>query len=206
MAGVDRKRRGKLLEEYIDVMRRAWTGEPFEWQGRTIRVTPQPVTQPHPMILIGGSTEIAARRAARLRLPFLPAIGDPALAELYRDECERVGFAGGFVMLPPKGPGSSTSPTTPSGWARSARTRCTTRRPTTAGRRRGSAPRWRWAADTLDELRRAASTGSSRQTSAWRSPRRAARSCSTRSWAASRPTLGWESLELFASKVLPRLT
>jgi alkanesulfonate monooxygenase SsuD/methylene tetrahydromethanopterin reductase-like flavin-dependent oxidoreductase (luciferase family) len=102
MAGVDPKTRGRLLEEYVDVMRQAWTGEPFEWRGRTIRVTPKPETPP--MILIGGSTAIAARRAARLRAGFFPAIGDPELARLYEAECARVGFDAGFVMLP-SGPG-----------------------------------------------------------------------------------------------------
>ena len=42
MAGVDRKRRGKLLEEYIDVMRQAWTGEPFEWRGARSGSRPDP--------------------------------------------------------------------------------------------------------------------------------------------------------------------
>ena len=42
MAGVDRTQRGKLLEEYVGVLRQAWTGEPFEWRGRTVRVTPTP--------------------------------------------------------------------------------------------------------------------------------------------------------------------
>src|SRR5262249_5684862 len=45
MAAVDRKRRGSLLEEYVEVLRKAWTGEPFEWRGRTIRVTPKPPSQ-----------------------------------------------------------------------------------------------------------------------------------------------------------------
>jgi len=102
MAGIDRKQRGRLFEEYIEVMRKAWTGEPFEWRGRTIRVTPKPRSQP--VILIGGSTEKAARRAARLRCGFFPAIGDPALAAAYDDECAKVGFTGGFAMLP-GGPG-----------------------------------------------------------------------------------------------------
>ncbi len=104
MAGVDKKRRGKLVEEYLEVMRKAWTGEPFEWQGRTIVVTPTPLTQPHPVIMIGGSGEIAARRAARLRTPFFPAIGDPKLAEIYEEECAKVGYTEGFVNLP-AGPG-----------------------------------------------------------------------------------------------------
>lgn len=102
MAGIDRKQRGKLLDEYVGVMRQAWTGEPFEWRGRTIRVTPKPSTAP--IILIGGSTPNAAKRAARLRAGFFPAVGDPALAELYQSECERLGFRGGFAMVP-GGPG-----------------------------------------------------------------------------------------------------
>lgn len=102
MAGVERKQRGKLLDEYVGVLRQAWTGEPFEWRGKTIRVTPRPSTPP--VILIGGSTDNAARRAARLRTGFFPAVGDPKLAELYQSECERHGFRGGFVMLP-GGPG-----------------------------------------------------------------------------------------------------
>jgi alkanesulfonate monooxygenase SsuD/methylene tetrahydromethanopterin reductase-like flavin-dependent oxidoreductase (luciferase family) len=102
MAGIERQQRGKLLEEYVGVMRQAWTGEPFEWRGRTVRVTPKPKAPP--MILIGGSTEIAARRAARLRAGFFPAIGDQRLADTYNAECTRLGFKGGFVNLP-GGPG-----------------------------------------------------------------------------------------------------
>ncbi|MHB8669874.1 MAG: LLM class flavin-dependent oxidoreductase [Acidimicrobiales bacterium] len=104
MAGVERRGRGKILEEYLGVMRQAWTGEPFEWRGRTIRVTPRPATRPHPMLLVGGSTPIAARRAARLRLPFMSAVGDPALGEVYDAACAAEDFTGGFAILP-TGPG-----------------------------------------------------------------------------------------------------
>lgn len=100
MAGLDRSKRGKLLEEHVQVMLKAWSGEPFEWQGRTIRVTPPPFTRPHPMVMIGGSTEVAARRAARLRLPLFPAVHDPQLVAWYDDECAKQGFDGGFAMLP----------------------------------------------------------------------------------------------------------
>lgn len=103
MAGVDRTKRGKIVEEYVEVMRRAWTGEPFEWRGRTVQVTPRPLTQPHPTIFYGGAAEPAARRAARLRLPFFPSTDDPAVAAAYRDECAKQGWDGGFCMLP-KGP------------------------------------------------------------------------------------------------------
>ena len=92
MAGVDRKARGRLLEEYVQVLRQAWSGEPFEWRGRTIRVTPRPRSEP--LMLVGGSTAAAARRAARLRLGFFPAIGDAQLADIYQAECARLGFTG----------------------------------------------------------------------------------------------------------------
>ncbi|GIW43899.1 MAG: hypothetical protein KatS3mg077_1181 [Candidatus Binatia bacterium] len=102
MAGVDRRERGRLLEEGIRVLRQAWTGEPFVFRGRTVRVTPRPA---HPItIFLGGSTPAAARRAARLHTAFLPAVADPSLAEIYEEECRRVGFQSGFVLMP-GGPG-----------------------------------------------------------------------------------------------------
>jgi alkanesulfonate monooxygenase SsuD/methylene tetrahydromethanopterin reductase-like flavin-dependent oxidoreductase (luciferase family) len=102
MAGVDRKKRGTLLEESVRAMRQAWTGEPFEYRGRTVRVTPKPAIAP--VVMIGGSTEKAARRAARLHCGFFPSIGDVKLKEIYEQECAAIGFKGGFVSLP-GGPG-----------------------------------------------------------------------------------------------------
>ena len=100
MAGVDIKRRGAILEANLRVMIQAFTGEPFEYDGRTVLVTPRPFTDPHPPILVGGGVEAAARRAARLRLPMMPMNSDPRLAEWYADEAEQVGFEGGYVMRP----------------------------------------------------------------------------------------------------------
>jgi alkanesulfonate monooxygenase SsuD/methylene tetrahydromethanopterin reductase-like flavin-dependent oxidoreductase (luciferase family) len=100
MAGADHETRGKVLEEYVDVVVRALTGEPFEWKGRTITVTPLPITRPHPMILVGGGVPAAARRAARLRLPMMPMNTDASLGVAYREEADRIGFEGGFVMVP----------------------------------------------------------------------------------------------------------
>ena len=87
------------------MLQSAWTGEPFEYQGRTVRVTPRPAQDPHPPLFLGGSVEAAARRAARLGLGFFPSIGDRALAEAYRDECRRLGQPEGAVLLP-RGPGA----------------------------------------------------------------------------------------------------
>jgi alkanesulfonate monooxygenase SsuD/methylene tetrahydromethanopterin reductase-like flavin-dependent oxidoreductase (luciferase family) len=100
MAGVEHAARGKVLEEYVDVMLRAWTTDAFEWRGRTIRVTPKPATKPHPALLVGGGVPAAGRRAARLRLPMLPMNTDPRVVEAYYDEAKKIGFDGGFVMVP----------------------------------------------------------------------------------------------------------
>lgn len=98
-------RRGKRLDECLDTLIKAWTGEPFEYQGKMVKVTPRPLQQPHPMVLVGGSGRKAAERAARFGLGFFPAVGDESLADVYYAECERLGKAPGFVALP-SGPGS----------------------------------------------------------------------------------------------------
>jgi alkanesulfonate monooxygenase SsuD/methylene tetrahydromethanopterin reductase-like flavin-dependent oxidoreductase (luciferase family) len=103
MAGVDRTRRGAITEEYLGVLRRAWTGDPFEWRGRTIVVRPTPTSAPEQLMWVGGSVRRSAERAARLRLPFFTMSTDPAVGEMYREECERVGYTTGFFVAP-KGP------------------------------------------------------------------------------------------------------
>lgn len=92
-------RRGQLLDEALDVMMQAWTGEPFEYRGETIRVLPAPFTQPHPIVLIGGSSPAAARRAARLGLPLQLPGPKPEVEALYHAECERLGTTP-FAIVP----------------------------------------------------------------------------------------------------------
>ena len=97
MAGADHAARGKTLEEFVGVMLRAWSGEPFEWQGRSVTVTPKPASLPHPMLLVGGGVPAAARRAARLHLPMLPMNTDQVVRDAYAEESERVGYRGFLV-------------------------------------------------------------------------------------------------------------
>ena len=104
MFGLEWKGRGKRFDEMLGVMKQAWTGEPFEYQGRAVQVTPRPLSQPHPLIFIGGSSPNAAKRAAKHGMSFFPALGDPALQQTYLDECERLGTRPGMVLLP-RGPG-----------------------------------------------------------------------------------------------------
>ncbi len=97
--GVDWGRRGKLQDLLLETLLTAWTGEPFTYQGRTVRVTPRPFTRPHPLLLVGGSSRAAARRAARLGLPFFPSAHLPDLETYYRERCEEYGTEG-WTMMP----------------------------------------------------------------------------------------------------------
>ena len=100
MAGIDRSRRGAIVEEYLAVLLQAWTGEPFEWRGRTVVVRPAPASPPARLLWVGGSVRRSAEHAARLRLPFFTMSLNPALGDDYREECERVGYTTGMFMRP----------------------------------------------------------------------------------------------------------
>ena len=96
--GKDWARRGRLMDEAVQALLDAWTGEPFEYRGATVRVTPRPLTQPHPLLLVGGTSAAAAKRAARFGLPFFPAAHLPDLEALYYEECAARGVSGFCVM------------------------------------------------------------------------------------------------------------
>jgi alkanesulfonate monooxygenase SsuD/methylene tetrahydromethanopterin reductase-like flavin-dependent oxidoreductase (luciferase family) len=107
MFGVDAGRRGEVMDERLAVLRRTLDGERFEWEGRTIEVTPAPFTPGGPMLSYGGGTPAAARRAGRLGMMFLPQHSDPALAEAYDEAAVAAGNPPGMCMAP--GEGSPTS-------------------------------------------------------------------------------------------------
>jgi alkanesulfonate monooxygenase SsuD/methylene tetrahydromethanopterin reductase-like flavin-dependent oxidoreductase (luciferase family) len=94
--------RGKLLDEWLEVLLRAWRGERFTWQGRTVQVTPAPFTQPHPPIFVGGQSRQAALRAARFGLGYQPASNDPEMERTYLDACKERGVT---PQLRPPGTG-----------------------------------------------------------------------------------------------------
>ncbi|SNS73451.1 LLM class flavin-dependent oxidoreductase [Actinacidiphila glaucinigra] len=102
--GVDWHRRGALQDELLDTLLKAWTGEPFEFRGRTVRVTPRPHSSPHPLLIVGGSSRAAARRAARFGLPFFPSAHLPELETYYREQLAEHGTEGWCLMPPPQVP------------------------------------------------------------------------------------------------------
>lgn len=75
--GVEFKRRGKLLDEAIDLVKKAFLDEyPVHdgptWPVREMGQTPRPVQRPRPPIWVGGSTPAALKRAAERGDGWLP--------------------------------------------------------------------------------------------------------------------------------------
>jgi alkanesulfonate monooxygenase SsuD/methylene tetrahydromethanopterin reductase-like flavin-dependent oxidoreductase (luciferase family) len=101
--GRDFRRRGRNMEAGLEALRRAFTGEAFEFEGRPVRVTPRPATPGGPPLLLGGGSAAAVRRAARFGLGMVTQGVDPALEALYRAECARHGRAPGLFLNPPRG-------------------------------------------------------------------------------------------------------
>jgi len=69
--GMPFDRRGKRTDEYLAAMRSLWSDEVSEYHGelydlRPCRMYPKPVQTPHPPIHVGGETDAALRRVARL--------------------------------------------------------------------------------------------------------------------------------------------
>jgi alkanesulfonate monooxygenase SsuD/methylene tetrahydromethanopterin reductase-like flavin-dependent oxidoreductase (luciferase family) len=98
MFGVDLASRGKAVSKVVATLKQAWTGELFDYDGVTCRVTPTPQQQPRPAIWLGGMSDAAALRAAREADGFWPI--NPALGDVYLAERERLGLPPGSVAPP----------------------------------------------------------------------------------------------------------
>src|SRR5919204_4280629 len=71
MFGIPLRQRVPRTVETIEILRRAWTGERFSFDGEAfsfdrVQITPVPAQEGGPPIWLGGSAEPAIRRAGRL--------------------------------------------------------------------------------------------------------------------------------------------
>jgi len=95
--GASHGERGEALDETLDVLELAFSGEPFRHEGRHVRaasvgITPRPLTRPRPEIWIGAHSPSGLDRAARRADRWL---ADPQrdvetiarLAARYRERC-----------------------------------------------------------------------------------------------------------------------
>lgn len=112
--GVDFDRRNDLMDEYLQAMKAAWSGDDFTFEGTGYmasgnRIRPSPLQQPHPPIYVGGNSPRAIRRAVEYADGWTPIFTPANLStsartgdirtdedlakaiDYMRDHCEKVG-------------------------------------------------------------------------------------------------------------------
>jgi alkanesulfonate monooxygenase SsuD/methylene tetrahydromethanopterin reductase-like flavin-dependent oxidoreductase (luciferase family) len=93
--GVTRSERlGRTLET-IEILKKAWTGERFNHEGKyfrlnDVRVLPAPASKPHPEILWGAGAPKAIRRGAALDMSFA-CVGGRKEIGIYLDALKELG-------------------------------------------------------------------------------------------------------------------
>lgn len=108
--GVDRSTRGARFLEQLEILVRAWTGEPFSYAGEHFRipevtVRPRPIQRPHPRLWLGGTSPVALRRAVRWGSPCFPGATDEiaVIAErfdAYREYLDEAGGEAAELIVP----------------------------------------------------------------------------------------------------------
>jgi alkanesulfonate monooxygenase SsuD/methylene tetrahydromethanopterin reductase-like flavin-dependent oxidoreductase (luciferase family) len=92
--GLSMRQRPGRMEEGVEIVKRCWTEESFDFDGRywklkNVRVMPKPVQQPRPKIRMGGASPASARRAARVADEYDPI--HPGLWRFWREEMLALG-------------------------------------------------------------------------------------------------------------------
>ncbi|MCH2169658.1 LLM class flavin-dependent oxidoreductase [Myxococcota bacterium] len=106
MLGRDYSKRGQLMDECIEAMRQAWSGEAFTYQGRPVLMATRTMTPGGPTLFMGGHSKPAVRRAARYGMGVMTE-GNTGLEEFYKAECANYGTEPQMFVDP--GPGTVSS-------------------------------------------------------------------------------------------------
>ena len=97
--GVPYRHRGRISDEWLEVIKKCWTEDRVDFEGRYLSLRglftgPRPLQRPGPPIWVGGHSAGAIRRAARfgdawhptsVSADWLTEVGLPALREIARD-------------------------------------------------------------------------------------------------------------------------
>ena len=209
MLGLDFSRRGALLDRALTTMLAAWTGEPFEHDGRKIRVTPSPRSAPAQLVWVGGGVQASARRAARFGLPLCPPDHMPELAAYYEEQLKEHGTKG-FSVLPPADTSMVHIAEDPDrAWSQVGKHFLAEATTYAEWQQPGQHSAARSYATTIDELR---AEGRYRILTPEECIARAKNAESSGVTvlhplcSGLPPELGWESLQLYTDRVLPALT
>jgi alkanesulfonate monooxygenase SsuD/methylene tetrahydromethanopterin reductase-like flavin-dependent oxidoreductase (luciferase family) len=98
--GLSLSDRGRLADEKLGILRRLLAGEEVEHDGRRMKVRPLPRSPEGPVMMWGGASLAAARRAGRNGLGLLANGVVPGMKEAYEHACRDNGFEPGFLLLP----------------------------------------------------------------------------------------------------------
>ena len=102
--GLNPRTRPSRMEEALEVLRLAWTGEPFDFDGRHfqyrgVQVQPAPLQRPHPPLWGGATTPAAAERAGRHGMHLHGVSADPAVPGAYREALAAAGHDPGAFRV-----------------------------------------------------------------------------------------------------------
>ena len=86
--GYNPKTRPSRMEEGLQVLKLAWTGQPFSFHGKyydldNLIVTPEPFQKPHPRLWVAATAPAAAERAGRYGANLHPAALDKPFFDAY---------------------------------------------------------------------------------------------------------------------------
>ncbi len=98
--GVDMAIRGRVADEKLALLRRLLDGESVVVGGRRIKVTPEPGSPGGPLLMWGGGSLAAARRAGRYGLGYLAQGDVPGSQEAYEAASRRHGHVPQGALLP----------------------------------------------------------------------------------------------------------
>jgi alkanesulfonate monooxygenase SsuD/methylene tetrahydromethanopterin reductase-like flavin-dependent oxidoreductase (luciferase family) len=203
MFGKDISGRVADFEDAIRLMLDAWQGGEVEYRGRRVRIVPAPPTKPN--LAIGGSVPASARRAARFRLPYSPALNDPELAKIYLDEAAKVGYD---AKPPRTGSGPGLVLVTPDPdrlWARIADQLLYDAKVYRSWQPAGHRSSWITPAETVEDLRASPNYAVVTPEQCVDLVRRNGAAALHPLAAGIDPSIGWETLELVADEVMPAL-
>jgi len=205
MFGKDPRARVRDFEDAIDLMLRAWQGGEVRYRDQPVVVQPTPATKPHPNLMIGGSVLASARRAARFHLPYCPAVNEPALADAYYAEAAAVGFETPLAVMG-SGPGLVLVTRDPDAlWGRIGENLLYDMQLYLSWQDDTHKSSWRTPATTVDDLRASPNYAIVTPEECVELVREHGSARLHPLVAGIDPAIGWESLELVVSEVMPAL-